>query len=74
MQTQVGAGENRGATLHHDGVVRELLNWTASAGGVQTLRFTPTTTPEPGAMRHWVAVALDDGGKPLQALSLACTR
>src|SRR5437870_370634 len=23
MQTQVGGGENRGATLHHDGVVRE---------------------------------------------------
>jgi hypothetical protein len=74
MQTQVGGGENRGATLHHDGVVRELLNWTATAGGAQTLRFAPTTTPEPGAMRHWVAVALDDSGKPLQALTLACTR
>ena len=74
MQTQVGGGENRGATLHHDGVVRELLNWTANAGGAQTLRFTPTSTPEPGATRHWVAVALDETGKPLQALSLACAR
>ena len=74
MQTQVGGGENRGATLHHDGVVRELLNWTANVGGAQTLRFTPTSMPEPGATRHWVAVALDDSGKPLQALSLACAR
>jgi hypothetical protein len=75
MQTQVGGGENRGATLHHDGVVRELLNWTANAAaGPQTLRFTPATTPEPGATRRWVAVALDETGKPLQALALACGR
>jgi hypothetical protein len=74
LQTQVGGGENRGATLHHDGVVRELLNWTASAGAPQTLRFTPATTPEPGATRRWVAVALDETGKPLQALALACPR
>ena len=72
MQTEVGGGENRGVLLHHDGVVRELLDWTATAGGAQTVRFDTRTSPEAGASRHWVAVALDDAGKPLQALSLSC--
>ncbi len=75
MQTQVGAGENRGATLRQDDVVRELLPWNATSAGVQTLRFTPLSTPEAGASRHWVAVAVDAAsGRPLQALSLACAR
>ncbi len=73
--TKVGAGENRGETLRQDGVVRELLPWTAAAGQASTLEFTPTTTPEPGATRHWVAVASDPAsGRTLQAVTLACAR
>jgi hypothetical protein len=76
LQTRVGAGENKGATLKQDAVVRELLPWNAAGtGDVQTLRFAPRATPEAGAPRHWVAVALDaDTGRPLQAVSLACAR
>jgi hypothetical protein len=73
LQTRVGAGENRGATLRHDGVVRELLPWTLPTGRPGTLRFTSTSTPEPGSTRHWVAVAVDGvRGKPVQAVTLAC--
>jgi len=75
LRTQVGAGENRGATLRQDGVVRELLPWTASGAQATTLDFTPRTVPEAGIARHWVAVATDpDSGKPLQAVALACAR
>ncbi len=75
MQTKVGAGENRGETLHQDGVVRELLPWNLVGGQASTLRFASTSAPEPGATRHWVAVATDGPyGKPLQAVALACAR
>lgn len=71
LTSHVKGGENRGATLHHDAVVRELVTWSA-AGASQTVRVTPTTVPEAGATRHWVAVALDESGKPVQAVSLKC--
>jgi hypothetical protein len=76
LQTRVGAGENKGATLKQDAVVRELLPWSAAAtAGAQTLRFSPKAAPEAGAPRHWVAVATDaDTGRPLQAVTLACAR
>ena len=74
MQTHVDAGENRGATLQQDGVVRELLPWTTAGTQPVPLRFTSRTTPEPGATRHWVAVATDGPyGRPVQALTLRCT-
>jgi hypothetical protein len=74
MQTRVDAGENRGATLHQDSVVRELLPWSAAGAQPATLRFTSRTTPEPGATRQWVAVATDGSyGRPVQAVALACT-
>ena len=73
--TRVGAGENNGETLRQDGVVRELLPWTAVAGQPSTLAFTSTTTPEAGATRRWVAVASDAAsGKTLQAVTLSCAR
>jgi hypothetical protein len=73
MQSHVRGGENRGATLKQDGVVRELLPWSAAGGASSRLRFASSSTPEPGAMRHWVAVATDaDSGRPLQAVTLAC--
>ena len=75
LQTRVGAGENRGATLHQDGVVRELLPWRLAGGRPATLRFTSSAAPEPGATRHWAAVATDGPfGRPLQAVALACAR
>ena len=76
LQTRVGAGENRGATLKQDAVVREFLPWSASsAATTQTLRFTPKAAPDPDAKRHWVAVATDaDTGRALQAVTLACPR
>ncbi len=75
LQTHVAAGENRGETLHQDGVVRELLPWNLVGTQPATLRFASTSTPEPGAMRHWVAVATDGVfGKPVQAVALACAR
>jgi hypothetical protein len=76
LQTRVGAGENKGATLRQDAVVRELLPWSAAAPpAAQTLRFAPKAAPEAGAPRHWVAVALDaDTGRPLQAVTLDCAR
>jgi len=73
LSTPVGAGENRGATLQQDAVVRELLPWSLAGSQPATLRFAPHTAPEGGAARHWVAVATDGPfGKPLQALTLAC--
>lgn len=73
LSTPVAAGENRGATLHEDAVVRELLPWTAD--GPAHLAFASTTTPDPGATRRWIAVATDPAtGRPLQALALACPR
>jgi len=73
LQTHVGGGENRGETLHQDGVVRELLPWSLAGAQPATLRFAPTSAPEPGTTRHWVAVATDGAyGKPLQAVALAC--
>ena len=75
LQTHVGAGENRGETLHQDGVVRELLPWNLAGGKPATLRFASASAPEPGTTRHWVAVATDGPyGKPLQAVTLACAR
>ena len=73
MQTRVDGGENRGATLHQDGVVRELTPWNAGGAQPTTLRFGSRTTPETGATRRWVAVATDGAhGRPLQAVTLAC--
>jgi len=75
LQTHVGAGENRGATLRQDGVVRELLPWNLVGAQPATLRFASSSTPEPGTSRHWVAVATDGPyGRPLQAVTLACAR
>ena len=75
LSTPVGAGENRGATLQQDAVVRELLPWSLAGSQPATLHFAPRAAPEAGAARHWVAVATDGPyGKPVQALTLACAR
>jgi hypothetical protein len=75
LQTHVGAGENRGATLRQDAVVRELLSWSVAGRQPATLRFAAGAAPEAGAARRWVAVATDGPfGRPVQALTLACAR
>jgi hypothetical protein len=75
LQTRVGAGENRGATLRQDGVVRALLPWKLEGGQPATLHFASTPTLETGAARHWVAVATDGPyGRPVQAVALSCGR
>ncbi|MEO7150580.1 MAG: DUF1223 domain-containing protein [Burkholderiaceae bacterium] len=74
--SQVQAGENQGARLHHDHVVRELLevaSWSPQAQPVAPLRFVPQTRPDPAHPRHVVLVVLDPAtGRPLQALQLDC--
>lgn len=75
-RTAVRSGENEGATLHHDFVVREYLPvaaWQATPGQPTTLSFVPTTAAEPGHPRELNLVLVDaDSGRPLQALKLGC--
>ena len=74
--TQVRAGENEGARLVHDHVVREALDvpaWTARADAPTLLRFTPQTPAAAGHPRQVNLVVLDPAtGRPLQALKLGC--
>jgi len=67
--SQVRAGENLGATLHHDAVVRELL--AVPAMDTPT-RFVPASAP--GAARRHVIFVVTEAptGRPIQALSLGC--
>jgi hypothetical protein len=73
MESHVEGGENRGITLHQDSVVRELSPWSVNGAQPTPLRFASRSVPEPGAVRHWVAVAVDGtDGRPLQAVVLNC--
>ncbi|MBK6864477.1 MAG: DUF1223 domain-containing protein [Ideonella sp.] len=65
--SQVGAGENSGATLRHDAVVREFVAVDA-LGGDAPLRFAPRTQAEPGVQRRVQLVVIDaQTARPLQA-------
>jgi len=70
----VKAGENEGATLHHDFVVRDYLPvapW--AAGAPQRLRFSPRSAADPAHPRTIDLVVFDPAtGRPLQALRLGC--
>ena len=67
--SKVRAGENLGATLHHDAVVRELLAVPVMG---TSARFVPASAPG-SARRHVVFVVAEAAtGRPLQALSLGC--
>ena len=72
--TRVRAGENNGATLAHDAVVREYLPVALPATGTtEQLRFVPGTPSQQGRARRVVfVVARGDTGTVLQAASLAC--
>ena len=77
LVSRIGAGENGGATLHHEFVVRQWIGPVALVKGVahiqQTLNLTPDGgLPEPGKMGVAAFVQAADG-EVLQALALpAC--
>ncbi len=73
----VKAGENHGATLAHDFVVREykpVAAWVAGAGAAPaTLQFDPARPTDPAHARQVNLVVVDaDSGRPVQALKLGC--
>ncbi len=73
LVSDVRLGENRGATLHHDRVVREWLPVALDAGlEVQRLSRTLALQPEWNAARLGVAAFVEDlqSGEVLQALAL----
>jgi hypothetical protein len=74
--SRVSAGENDGATLKHDAVVREYLPvaaWGARAAAPASLRFEPATLPSVGhAQRIHLVIVDPASGRPVQAVSLGC--
>jgi hypothetical protein len=74
-ESRVKAGENDGATLKHDHVVRSLAQRAAWAAGDGPQRFT-IDAPRPGEggrPARLLFVVTDGGsGAPLQAVQLAC--
>jgi hypothetical protein len=72
--TQVRSGENGGATLHHEAVVRELL--PVADIGEAALSFTPRSGPDavsgPRPRRVQFVVTEPRTGAPLQAVRLDC--
>ena len=71
-ETPVNTGENAGATLHHDAVVRELLPLASVGNGA--LRFTPRAPTTPSALPRHVVLVITDArtGLPIQALAAGC--
>lgn len=77
QKTSVKAGENRGETLSHDFIVRELqpvANWRAGSGGQHQMSFSPTTTRLDASVTRQVNLVVVDTqtGRPLQAIKLGC--
>jgi hypothetical protein len=73
----VKAGENSGATLTHDHVVREYLPvaaWSSSPNGsAMTLQFIPAGAADPAHAREVNLVIVNaDTGRPVQAVKLGC--
>jgi len=72
----VGAGENQGATLAHDFVVRDyrpLPAWTAAPGRTVGLRYSPMLPADGSHAREVKLVLVDaDSGRPVQAIALGC--
>lgn len=75
-QSRVRAGENAGAHLRHDHVVRHFEPVAAWAGpGAHQLRWrdAPGRSNEPGVRRRIAFVVTDAGsGQPVQGLALGC--
>ena len=74
--TAVKAGENDGATLAHDYVVREYKPvgaWATEATAPASLSFTPAVAAQAGHARHINLVVVDAAtGRPVQAAKLGC--
>jgi hypothetical protein len=71
-RTEVRAGENRGATLGHDAVVRDYAS-LAPGGAEQQLLLKLKPTGEDGRPRRLLVVAVDPAtGRVLQAGELGC--
>jgi hypothetical protein len=72
----VKAGENEGATLKHDHVVREYRPvgaWAAQADTPATLQFEPATATDAAHPRQVNLVIVDAAtGRPVQAVKLGC--
>jgi hypothetical protein len=75
--TAVKAGENEGATLSHDFVVREyrpVAPWATNADSpAATLQFESATAVDPAHPRQINLVIVNaDSGRPVQAVKLGC--
>lgn len=74
--SQVKAGENDGATLKHDYVVREYKvvdAWRAAPSAPALLAFESTLAGDAAHARSVNLVIVDaDSGRPVQALKLSC--
>jgi len=74
--TAVRAGENEGATLHHDFVVRDyepVAAWAAHAGATETITFAPQTRADAAHPRSVNLVVVDAAtGRPVQAVRVGC--
>jgi hypothetical protein len=74
--TAVKAGENEGATLHHDFVVRDyepVPAWSVHDGAAQTLSFKPATPADAAHPRSVNLVVVDAAsGRPVQAVKVGC--
>ncbi|MEO6154913.1 MAG: DUF1223 domain-containing protein [Thermomonas sp.] len=69
--SDVRAGENRGATLHHDRVVRKLSGpWSLPASGALSRQIELQSEPSPWGLTAFVQ---DARGNVLQSLNLAAS-
>jgi hypothetical protein len=74
--TAVKAGENQGATLHHDFVVREyhpVPAWTTDAGTPKSLALDLSGAGDASHPRQVNLVVVDaETGRPVQAVKIGC--
>ena len=74
--SNVRAGENQGATLHHDFVVRDyepVPAWVADADAPRSLAFELSRPADAAHPRQVNLVIVDaDSGRPIQALKIDC--
>ena len=74
--TAVKAGENEGATLHHDFVVRDyrpVAAWPGKADAPQTLVYELPAAADPAHPRQVNLVVVNaDNGRPVQAVKIGC--
>jgi len=72
----VRAGENEGATLRHDFVVRDyqpVAAWNVRPGTAETIAFTASTRTDAAHPRSVNLVVVDaSNGRPVQAVKVGC--